>query len=127
MAYGIDATPEKIQAIRDQHSDNVTPFPLPSKQPPLLIGPFQEWRVVVEGRIIPRLTGFHDGDKIALVVDHRFSASFAPEDARQAAWLISQALAIGEGYTHLGAETKGYCFAPLGTCIGDSGNDPAGG
>lgn len=81
--------------------------------PSLLIGPFTEWRVVVEGHVIPRLTGFHDGDKIALVVDGRFSASFEPEDAHQAAWLIAQALAIGEGYAWLGATSKDQPFAPI--------------
>lgn len=99
-------------------TNNVVELPKPPEQPPLLIGPFQEWRVQVEGRIIPRLTGFHDGDKIALVVDHRFSASFSEADARQAAWLIAQALAIGEGYPSLGAATKQRPFAPLGSEIG---------
>lgn len=58
---------------------------------------------MVEGRIIPNLTGFHDGDKIALIVDNRFAASFAPDDAYQAAWLIAQAMAIASGYPSLGA------------------------
>lgn len=83
--------------------DTVIKFPEPPKPLPLLEGPFQVWRVVVEGRFIPRLTGYHDGEgRIALVVDNRFSATFAEEDARQAAWLIAQALAIGAGFTHLG-------------------------
>jgi hypothetical protein len=108
--------------------DNIVEFPPPPQsplsppepqpQPPdLLIGPFEEWRVIVEGRIIPKLTGYHDGDKIGLVLDHRFSASFAPDDARQAAWLIANALAIGEGYSHLGALTKEQPFAPIGAQI----------
>jgi hypothetical protein len=79
--------------------------------PSLLIGPFTEYCVVVEGRDIPGLTGYPDGDKIALVVDRRFSASFAPEDAHQAAWLIAQALAIGAGYPWLGATSKNQPFA----------------
>lgn len=80
----------------------------------LLVGPFEQWRVQIEGRIIPRLTGYKDGEKIALVVDGRFSASFSEADAHQAAWLIAQALAIGEGYPHLGAESKDMPFAPIG-------------
>lgn len=107
--------------------DNVTKFPAPPappEQPPLLVGPFEEWRVQVDGRIIPRLTGFHDGDKIALVVDHRFSASFTKEDAPQAAWLIAQAMAIGAGYASLGAQTKDRCFAPLG-CALDAVPEPS--
>ena len=85
---------------------------LQNDSPSLLVGPFQEWRVVVEGRSIPRLTGFHDGNKIALVVDGRYSASFSEADARCAAWLIAQALAIGAGYSNLAAETKDRPFAP---------------
>ena len=92
---------------------NIIDLPKPPSRPDLLIGPFQEWRVQVDGRLIPRLTGFKDGDKIGLVVDGRFSASFSVDDAYQAAWLIAQALAIGEGYPHLGAETKGRPFAPI--------------
>lgn len=93
---------------------NVIQMP-PQPQPPeLLVGPFQEWRVKVEGRIIPRLTGFYDGDKIALVLDGRWSASFSKDDAYQAAWLIANAIAIGEGYSHLGAPNKDMPFAPMG-------------
>lgn len=94
-------------------TDNVTRLPSRPEPAPLLVGPFKSWAVQVEGRIVPRLTGYHDGDKIALMVDGRFSASFAPDDARQAAWLIAQALAIGAGYPWLGAETKDQPFAPL--------------
>lgn len=97
---------------------NVVNMPPAPKQPDLLIGPFQAWRVQVDGRIIPRLTGHPDGDKIALVVDGRFSASFAKDDAYQVAWLIAQAMAVSEGYPHLGAETKSRAFAPNGMEIG---------
>lgn len=99
-------------------SDNVTQFPPPADQPALLIGPFEEWRVQVEGRMIPRLTGFREGDKVWLVVDRRFSGKFSTEeDARQAAILIAQASAIAEGYAHLAAETKERPFAPIGMQI----------
>ncbi len=92
-------------------SDNVTQVP-EQPVPDLLVGPFQEYRVVVDGRVIPRLTGYYEGDKIALVLDGRFSHSFSKEDARSAAWLIANALAIGDGYSHLGAESKEQPFAP---------------
>jgi len=94
--------------------DNVVHLPPQPEPPELLIGPFKVWRVQVEGRIIPRLTGFYDGDKIALVLDNRWSASFSKEDAHQAAWLIANALAIGEGYPCLSAENKDMPFAPIG-------------
>lgn len=97
--------------------DNVIQLPPQPGPPELLIGPFSEWRVQVDGRIIPRLTGFHDGDKIALVLDNRWSASFAKDDAYQAAWLIANALAIGEGYAHMGADNKDMPFAPIGCAV----------
>lgn len=97
---------------------NVVQMPPKPEQPELLIGPFKQWRVQVDGRIIPRLTGYHDGDKIALVVDDRFSHSFAKDDAYQAAWLIANALAIGAGYSHMGAENKDQPFAPQGMQLG---------
>lgn len=78
----------------------------------LLIGPFSTYHVVVEGRVIPRLTGRPVDEKIELIVDGRFSATFWPKDAEQAAWLIAQALAIGSGYTHVAAELPGGPFAP---------------
>lgn len=96
---------------------NVVKMPPPPERPELLVGPFEQWRVQVDGRIIPRLTGHKDGDKVALIVDGRFSASFSQDDAYQAAWLIAQALAIGEGYPHLGAEEKRRPFAPIGRAI----------
>ena len=98
-------------------ADNV--INLPEQQPPeLLIGPFEEWRVVVDGRIIPRLTGWREGDLVWLCVDRRFAAPFSKEYAHNAASLIAEALAIGAGYSHLGAENKDRPFAGIATKIG---------
>src|SRR5580693_4651270 len=95
--------------------DNVTKFPDPSPQPDLLIGPFEERRVMVDGRIMPLLTGFTEGDKVWLVVDHRFGCGpFGMEEARQAARLAGQAMAVTAGYPHLGADSKQQPFAPQG-------------
>lgn len=96
---------------------DVTEFPK-REIPDLLIGPFVDtYKVMVEGRIIPRLSGFHDGDKIALVVDGRWMHSFNKDDAYGAAHLIAQAMAVAEGYPHMGALTKEQPFAPLGSQI----------
>jgi hypothetical protein len=97
--------------------DSVVEFPKPPEPPEILVGPFQEWRVVVDGKMIPRLTGFHDGDKIALVLDNRFSAYFPKEYALQVAWLIANALAIGEGYSNFKADTKDMPFAPTSMSV----------
>lgn len=98
--------------------ENVTAFPERPKQPDLLIGPFQEWRVVVDGRILPHLTGYRDGDGFWLTVDNRLTAGpFTEEGARQAAWLAGNAMAVISGYPWLGAVSKDRPFAPQGAAI----------
>lgn len=98
---------------------NITDFPTKPVQPDWLIGPFEEYRVIVDGRQIPNLTGLRMEDgRVALFVDHRFSGEFSTElDAQQAAWLIAHAMAISSGYTHLGALTKDQPFAPQSTAL----------
>ena len=98
---------------------DIIEFPKPDPQPDLLIGPFESYKVVVEGRAIPRLTGYpQDDGRITLIVDGRFMVDFPADLARQAAWLIAQALAVGEGYTHLGGTNKDQPFAPQIAQIG---------
>lgn len=93
--------------------DNVTDFPAPPRQPDLLVGPFENWVVVVDGKQLPHLSGYREGDKYWLVVDHRFGCGpFSEEDARQAARLAGQAMAVISGYPHLGADSKDMPFAP---------------
>ena len=95
---------------------------LPSAEKPddLLIGPFTVYKVQVEGRIIPRLTGHPQEDgQVTLIVDGRFAVDFPAEVANQAAWLLANALAVGEGYAHLGAPNKDRSFAPRGAQLGD--------
>jgi len=85
------------------------------KAPEWLIGPFEEYRVLVEGRQIPKLTGLRCTDgTVHLSVDHRFCGIFSTEnDAQQAAYLIANALAIGSGYPCLSAANKDQPFAPI--------------
>ena len=84
----------------------------PSGPPELLIGPFSVYHVVVDGRVIPGLTGSREGEHVWLTLDNRFSGRFTEETAEQAAYLIANALAIGQGYSHMGAESKDMPFAP---------------
>lgn len=86
----------------------------------LLFGPFEVWRVLVEGRIIPGLTGYkHAEGTFGLTVDDRFGGTFSDEwNARQAAYLIANAMAIAQGYSFLGAPNKDKPFAPIARCIG---------
>lgn len=94
---------------------SVLPFPPKPNQEDFLVGPFEEWRVEIEGRIIPRLTGYRQEDgRVTLIVDGRFMVDFPSDIAKSAAWLIANALAVGEGYSHLGAIGKGsHPFAPI--------------
>lgn len=119
MPYGTDGTHEEIEAVRHQY-DNVTPLPKREEptQEDLLIGPFEHYNVMVDGRVMPLLTGFREGDKYWLVVDHRFACGpFGEEEARQAARLAGQAMAVTAGYPHLGADSKQQPFAPRGMSI----------
>ena len=93
---------------------NVVQFPPPPEQPDLLLPPMESRGVVVEGRLMPHLTGYMEGDNVWLVVDHRFACGpFDAEQARQAARLAGQAMAVVAGFPHLGAEGRGQPFAPL--------------
>jgi hypothetical protein len=99
-------------------TDNIVQLPTKEEAAPeLLIGPFTEYRVVVDGRVIPRLTGRAQGDMVSFTVDGRFGAECPKEYAYGMAWLIAQAFAIGEGYPHLGADTKDHPFAPVAMAI----------
>lgn len=101
-------------------SDNVTKFPEKPKAE-LLVGPFTEYRVLVEGRIVPKLTGHPDqtfGDGISLVVDNRFSIWVEKERAPDVAWLIAQAMAVTAGYSHFAADEKAGPFARIACEVG---------
>lgn len=92
---------------------DVLDFPQGDK-PDFLIGPFEEMRVIVEGRQMPLLTAFREGGKFWLVCDHRFACGPFDTEAQayQAAMLAGQCMAVTAGYAHLGAETKERPFAP---------------
>jgi len=102
-------------------SDNIFEFP---KSSPTLNGgvefiePSEGLDVIVEGRKIPGLQAFEQEDgRVTIVVDSRFMVDFPPEIARQAAWLLAQALAVGAEYTHIHATSKEQPFAPVATRI----------
>lgn len=88
----------------------VVNFPEKSLDP--LVGPFTEYRVVVEGRCIPNLTGRREGDHTWLIVDGRFGAPVPNDSANQVAWLLGNAMAVAGGYSSLNAESKDMPFAP---------------
>lgn len=91
--------------------DNVVQLPPPTSAPDFLIGPFEEYRVVLEGKLIPNLTAFREGDSICLVLDRRLSISVPKDRAYDVAWLVANALAIGAGYPCFTADRKTEAFA----------------
>lgn len=100
-------------------SDNILVFPEKTKESEdFLVGPFEEYRVVIEGRKIPRLTGRRTDEGVNLIVDGRFCVLVPDDIAQSVAWLVAQALAVGSGYSYLGAEIKDQCFAPQCMRIG---------
>jgi len=94
--------------------EKVVRLPEPPKPPEWIVGPFEEYRVVIEGRVIPNLTARRlQSGGVTLCVDRRWMAEFAnPADAYQAAWLIANAMAVASGYPWLGASNKDMPFAP---------------
>jgi hypothetical protein len=98
---------------------DIIDFPAKPERPELLIGPFETYKVVVEGRAIPKLTGWPRGDETTLVLDGRLAIDVPNDLAPQVAWLVANALAIGAGYSHLGAESKDQPFAPQIAPLGE--------
>lgn len=84
------------------------------------------YTAVVEGREIPGMMVFERGDQITVNLDRRFSIDVPRELSGCICWMIANALAIGEGYSHLGAGAKGRPFAPL-VMGGDGRPDITGG
>lgn len=85
-------------------------FPAKTR-PSLLVGPFHEHRVVVDGRFVPNLTGHQSNGNVTLVVDHRFGIDVPEDIAPQVAWLVAQAMAVCSGYPHFSADSKDAPFA----------------
>nr|WP_313012750.1 hypothetical protein [Brucella intermedia] len=70
------------------------------------------YTVVVEGHEIPKLSMLDEGVTIHLILDGRFGINVPRDFAPQVAWLVANALAVGQGYSHLGAKSKDHPFAP---------------
>jgi len=76
------------------------------------------YTAIVDGRAIPKLLVRKCGDDlITIQLDRRFEIDVPKELSASICWMIANALAIGEGYSHLGAESKDKPFAPQVLCI----------
>ena len=77
------------------------------------------FKICIEGKIIPRMTGRMIDGKCEVHLDGRWCYIFDTiESAYTAASMAANALAIGEGYSHIGAASKEMPFAPTVMMIG---------
>lgn len=90
-------------------TDNITQL---HQEPQWIIGPFETYHVVINGRLIPNLTARRRGEKTSITVDGRITITVPNETAYQVAAFAADVLAIGAGYSHAGAESKDRPFAP---------------
>ena len=99
--------------------DNVTQLPPPIRNVSRsvlmehghdwLVGPFpSEFKVVIEGKMVPHLTGYAYSDGvIGLTLDNRMGYEFpSADDAYTAARAIADAMAIGAGFPSFVAADK---------------------
>lgn len=96
-------------------TDNVTPISsVPEKRLEELLSAPRQFGTpaIVDGRVINQLTVARAGDRVQLRLDNRLGIDVPAEHAVSVCWLVANALAIGAGYSHLGAETKERPFAP---------------
>lgn len=69
--------------------------------------------VIVHGRLVPSLLCIEENGMVRFFLDGRFIFEFPREWAGLAASMAAQAMAIGAGYSHFGAETKDHPFASI--------------
>jgi hypothetical protein len=90
---------------------NVVEFP-ERQTPPDMRGPERGGcDVIIGGLLVPRMHMYDKGETIDMILDGRFSYEFPKEWAYLAADFAANAMAIGAGYSFLGAETKDRPFA----------------
>jgi hypothetical protein len=93
---------------------------LPTREVPHISGPVRQGcAVIIEGRCVPRMHCFERESETEIVIDGRFSYTFPKDWGFLAAAMAAQAMAIGAGYSHLGAETKDGPFAPRAVELGE--------
>lgn len=88
-------------------------------EPPSIIGPRRGGcSVIVDDKVIPRMSCFERGDEVEIVIDDRLSFQFPKEWAYLAAAMAAQAMAVGAGYPSLLAPTRDRPFAPTVVQLG---------
>ena len=81
-------------------TDNVTQFPVRDLIEEMK-GPQQSGHsVIIDGRVVPNMVMYDNGDTIDFVLDGRLSFPIAREHAWQVAAFAFAAMAIGAGFAH---------------------------
>lgn len=100
--------------------DNVTPFPEPPGLPEWILPPMEVRHIVLEGRLIPKLTAYKREDgSVSLTLDGRYGLDCADDGiAYVTACFVANAMAIGAGFACFTADDKFKPFAPFCNRIG---------
>lgn len=102
---------------------NVTDFPTPEPRDLIaeMKGPKQSGHsVVIDGRLVPNMIMFDEGEVITFVLDGRLAFPIAREHAWQAAAFAFTAMAIGAGFAH--PEHMHFTQRPFATSCGPLGS-----
>lgn len=72
-----------------------------------IIGPFNEYRVKIDGYEVPRLRAVRVNGLISMTLDHRFGCDI-PDDsnAHSVIWFIANVMAVGAGYSCFGENAQ---------------------
>jgi len=70
------------------------------------------YTAIVDGYEVNRIRVWERGDQITICLDSRFAIDVPRGLSGAVCWMIANAIAIGSGYSHLGADRPGYPFAP---------------
>ena len=105
----------------------------PSKTEVRVIGPFERFKVKVDGYIVPRLEivpvegtdGDLDGELVTVLVDEHFCGFCTKEEVQRWAPLIANAMAVASGFTCHGENSRpANPYKDRVMCFGSVINEP---
>lgn len=88
--------------------ESIVLFPKkPDQPPPMFIGPFEQNYVVIEGHVIPHLTGGQREDgSVYLTLDSRFGVDIPAECAYPIVHFIADCIGVAAGFSCFDGENK---------------------
>jgi hypothetical protein len=94
------------KGFTDALHDNV-PTPVGKSNNLEIIGPFNDYRVTIDGYQVPRLRAVRVNGLISMTLDHRFGCDI-PDDERAYPIIhfIATAMAVGAGYSCVGENSQ---------------------